>query len=80
MRNIYRSVSAVVLVLALALPAGAASRVSRPFSFLQVLKRFIIQVATRTSPPVGSPIVEPPPPPPEEETTTGPTDAPVQSQ
>ena len=80
MRNIHRSVSAVVLVLALAMPAGAAVRPSRSVgSFLQVIKRYVLKATTRLTPPVGSPVVEPPPPP-EEETTTTTTDAPIRTQ
>ncbi len=78
MRNTYRIASAVILVLALAMPAGAASRPSGPSGILQVIKRYVIKAASRLMPPVGAPLVEPPPPPPEENTTT--TDAPITTQ
>ncbi|MGZ5441441.1 MAG: hypothetical protein ACXW31_12775 [Thermoanaerobaculia bacterium] len=80
MRNIYRSASAVVLVLALAMPAGAAGRPSGSVGgFLQVIKRYVLKAASRLTPPVGSPVVDPPPPPPED-TTTPTTDAPITTQ
>jgi hypothetical protein len=55
MRNTQKVAAAVVLILVIAMPAGAASRSSRSGSFLQQFKRFIIRVASRVSPPVGSP-------------------------
>lgn len=79
MRNIYRIASAVVLVLALAMPAGASVRPSGPGGFLQVIKRFVLKAASRLHPPGSAPVVEPPPPP-EEETTTTTTDAPIRTQ
>lgn len=53
MRNIQKGAAAVVLILVLAMPAGAASRSSRSGSFLQQFRRFIIRVVSRVSPPVG---------------------------
>ena len=55
MRNINRSAAAVVLILALAMPAqAAASRSSRSRGgYLHAVKRFIIRVVSRISPPGG---------------------------
>ena len=74
MRNITRSAAAVILVVSMALPAGAATRPSSRSSFYQSMKRFIILVLSRVSPPVGSPTA---PPPEDPEITT--TDMPVKT-
>jgi hypothetical protein len=76
MRNIYRSAATVVLVLALAMPAGAASRTPGSGGVLQAINRFIVRVMSRVSPPGGYPA---PAPPPDGPTTTT-TDAPTKSQ
>jgi hypothetical protein len=74
MRNIHRSATAVVLILVLAMPAGAAIRPSRSGSFLHAVKRFMVRVVSRISPPGG--VQEPTP----EEPTTTTTDGPTKTQ
>ena len=75
MRSIQRGTTAVVLVLVLAMPAGAASRSSsRSAGLVQAVKRFVIRAMSRISPPIGSPDL------PTEDPTITTTDAPVRTQ
>ena len=66
MRQISRSITAAVLILSLSMPAYAAS--SRPSrsrgGYLHAVKRFIIRVVSRISPPggVSAPTTEEPGP------------------
>ena len=63
MRTTKRSVTAVVLVVLLAVPASAARRsTSRPGGIVQAVKRFVIRAVSRISPPIGSPVVSEEPP------------------
>lgn len=56
MRSIHRIITAAVLVIALAMPAIAASRPSpRSGNLFEAVKRFIIRAMTRISPPGGNP-------------------------
>lgn len=73
MRNIDRGAAALVLVVLLAAtPVAGATRSPGPAGILQSIKRFIVRVASRVSPPVGSPTQAPAEPtptdPPAEET------------
>ena len=54
MRNIRRSATAVVLVLALVTPAAAATRSPRSSSgIMEAVKRFVVRATSRVSPPGG---------------------------
>jgi len=70
MRNIRRSTIAVVLIAALAMPAAAAGQSRRP-GIVHAVRRFVIRVISRISPPGG--VQEPVP----EDSTTTTTDAPT---
>jgi len=67
MRNIVRGLAAVALVFLLSTtPVAGATRPSgSSTSVLQSIKRFVVRVASRISPPIGVPA----PPPPEDPTT-----------
>ena len=75
MRNIQKGIVAVVLTLALAIPASAAGRSSRSDSLFASFKRFFVLVMTRVSPPVGSPTADEP-----EDTEPATTDELTQTQ
>lgn len=75
MRSTHRSIITAVLIVALAMPAFAASRPSsRAGSIVDAFKRFVIRAMTRISPPVGCPVAdteEPTAPPPPTKTQSG---------
>ncbi len=57
MRIRFRSAATVALICLLAMPASAAaSRSFGPSGVLQAIKRFVIRVASRVSPPGGNPV------------------------
>ncbi|HEY0372549.1 MAG TPA: hypothetical protein VGD79_11140 [Thermoanaerobaculia bacterium] len=56
MRSTYRIFITAVLIVALAMPAAAASgSSSRPGGIFEAVKRFVVRAWTRVSPPVGCP-------------------------